>query len=821
MKKLFAILFFILVPVAVQASDLSPKDLIFEQDTSGKYIYCNNIEFIYRDNLADTSNPNPKYIMNNDLTAGKYSFFASHVNHTELRDADGNMTEAGFDIELDVEFKAKQDTVITVRNLGFEVPENIKYYYNGKSYTYEEAWGCLNAWASYKRIPIRQIDSGKTYKPIDFEPLSIKLSAGETFYLSSIIPNYCAVPFYRPVHLLADFDVSDGDVSCNVCAFKSWGELGNRDNVASNIGYGIYQREKQYKGIADCMNSVSVELNYSIDDWVGGDTYFPVKVYNQYAPGGNAVNKWFTHLNPAADPWSKTLAAASDMLSFKYRDPSKKTYYGPSVKDNAKDDIWCFDIYHSDTSAYPGKDSGINRNSYKPNYELNTSSPEIYACNLGNYGVSVNYKYTIENTGEVTRFVVYNLNTTANNIVILRDENGNMVNEYALCKGSGSAKSNDTMACIELPGKSVTTFYLEVILPTNYVGGMENSLILKDAPVVIPVYENAYQEVKWDYSWTGKEFIKWDNGKLYLSDDMVNWNYQPLTDEVEEIFHDNWSEYRFMYADGGYVVKPCIYDAVPYYGVREYFRNVYFLNADFTLKKTVEFNRYPTDMSYAKGNYYITAGSRYKSSDMQNWELTDSSSSMPVDNGGRYSVYTKNGSIYISSNGVDYSEVIFNGKKPLFVECLGDIYYSIDKNTIMVSGDGINWDEYTFDERVELVRRIGSKILVNGKYEVEYSPKNILSIMFDGRYIAFENEPVYADDGSASVAASELSKDLSLAFGENNSELIAALETMNADDSDMFFVKNGIKYVKIRKVCESLGFSVSYSDETELVTIKK
>lgn len=821
MKKFIVLLCLVLMPTLAFASDLSPKDLVFKPDTSGKYIYCNNIEFIYRDNLADISNPNPKYIMNNELETGKYSFFASHVNHTELRDENGTMTEAGFDIELDVEFTARKDTVITIDALGFEVPENIKYYYNGRAYTYEEAWGCLNAWASYKKVPIRQIDSGKTYKPLEFEPVTVHIKEGEVFYLSSVIPNYCAVPFYRPVHLLMDFEVESGAASCNVCAFKSYGGLGNRDNVSSDIAFGTYQREKQYKGIADSMNSVSVELNYAIDDWVGGDTFFPVKVYNDYVPEGNVVNSWFTHLNPAADPWSKTLSAASDMLSFKYYDPSKKLYYGPSVKENEKDDVWTFDIYHSDTAQYPGKDSGENRNSYKPNYELKTNSPEIYACNLGNYGVSLNYKYTIENSGEVTRFVTYNLNTTANNIVILRDENGNMMDEYALCKGTSSAKSNDTMACVELPGKSVTTFFIEVILPTNYVGGMENSLVLKDAPVVIPVYENAYQEVKWDYSWTGKEFIKWENGELYVSDDLKTWEHQPLTDEVEAIFHNNWSEYRFMYANGGYVVKPCIYDAVPYYGVREYFRDVYFLNEDFTLNDSVKFNRYPTDMSYAKGIYYVTAGSRYKSTDRKNWEITDSSTSMPVDNGGKFSAYTKNGNVFVSHDGVNYSEVVFGGKKPLFVECLGDIYYSIDKNTLMLSLDCIHWDEFLFDDWIESVRRIGNNICVNDNTYFEYIPNNELCVMACGKYISFKNNMYFSYDGSAEAELNELANAIGANVEYDNGIVTVRLSDKQIDVSENTAEYNEKKYVKIRYLCEKLGLSVSYNSDLDAVIIDK
>ena len=793
----------LVLPVSAYASELSPKDLVFKADTSGKYIYCNNVEFITRNDLADTSNPQPKYIMNNELETGKYAFFASHVNHTEIRNEAGVMTEAGFDIELDVEFTALEDTVIRVTSLGFEVPENKKYYYNGRAYTYEEAWGCLNAWASYKKIPIRQMESGKTYEPLEFSEKTVEIKAGETFYLSSIIPNYGVVPFYRPVHLLADFEVLSGKTECNVCAFKSCGDLGNRSNKGGNVAFGSYDRDRQYKGIADSLNSVSVDLNYAVDDWVGGDTYFPVRVYNAYVPGGNDVNTWVTHINPTADIWSKKTAASSDMLSFKYKDYSKLGYYGSGVKDSEKDDTWYFDINHSDTSVYPGRGVGVNKTVYKPNFEVGPGSDENYNCNLGNYGVSVHYNYAIRNDGEVTRFAAFNINTTSNNIVILRDADGNAVNDYALCKGAGSAKSNDTLACIELPGKTETRFSIEVILPTNYVGGMENSLVLKDFPIVIPVYENAYQEVAWDYSWTGREFADWKNGQLYLSDDLENWTLRPLTDEVEAIFHDNWSEYRIMYADGGYVVKPCIYDSVPYYGAREYFREVYFLNDDFTLKDTVIFNRYPTDMSYAKGKYYVTAGSRFVSDDTKEWSITASDTSMPVDNGKLFSAYSKNGMIYLSADGADYNPVLSDRNKPGFVECLGDIYYCIDKNTLLLSGDGVYWDKFEFDRRIDRVRRVGSSVLVNDSHSFEYVPESRMIVKIDGSYISFDDDILYDGEGSALVPALQLCKALEITA-------IYPTETIN-----------GTEYVPLRQTLELSGYSVSYDAQSDIVTAVK
>lgn len=795
MKKIFYLaLIILLLPCMAFAAELSPKDLNFKPDTSGKYIYCNNVEFITRSDLADTSNPTPKYIMNNELEVGKYAFFASHVNHTEIRDNSGVMTEAGFDIELDVEFVANEDTVIKITSLGFEVPENKKYYYNGKAYTYEEAWGCLNAWASYKKIPIRQMESGKIYEPLAFEEKAIEIKKGETFYLSSVIPNYSVVPFFRPVHILADFEVVSGKTECNVCAFKSWGHLGDRSNKSGNIAFGSYERDRQYKGISDSLNSVSVDLNYAIDDWVGGDTYFPVRVYNPYVPTGNDVNVWVTHINPNADIWSKYNSASSDMLSFKYKDNSKLTYYGSGIKESQKEDTWYFDINHSDTSVYPGRNIGVSKTSYKPNYEIKPFSDENFNCNLGNYGVSLHYNYTIRNDGEVTRFAAFNINTTSNNIVILRDELGNVVNNYALCKGAGTAKSNDTLACIELPGMTETKFSIEVILPTNYVGGMENSLVLKDFPIVIPVYENAYQEVAWDYSWTGREFVEWRNGELYSSTDLENWTHIPLSNEVEAIFHDNWNEYRIMYAQNGYVVKPCIYDSVPYYGAREYFRKVYFLNEDFSLKDTVKFNRYPTDMSYAKGKYYVTAGSRFVSEDTEKWEITPSDTSMPVDNGNIFSAYSKDGSIYLSKDGEKYYPVLFDENKPKFVECLGDVYYCTDKNTLLLSGDGVYWDKFEFDERIDYVRRVEDKILVNNIHSFEYVPESSLVLMLDGKFISFDDDILYDENGSSLVPAKQLLKAL-------------GASAYYADE-----------YAPLRETLENNGYTLYYDAQNDILT---
>ena len=81
-------------------------------------------------------------------------------------------------------------------------------------------------------------------------------------------------------------------------------------------------------------------------------------------PEGNTIEKWYTHLNPRADEWSYDLCAESDMLSFRYDDPYKTTYYGSDIPAQERDTTYIFDTHHADTSVYD-KSYG-SKNSYIP-----------------------------------------------------------------------------------------------------------------------------------------------------------------------------------------------------------------------------------------------------------------------------------------------------------------------------------------------------------------------------------------------------------------------------------------------------------------------
>ncbi|MCC8169199.1 MAG: hypothetical protein LIO59_02290, partial [Oscillospiraceae bacterium] len=592
----------LLFPITAYAVDSA--ELVFPPDTSGKYIYCNNHEFIRRSDLADFSNENAKFIMNNEnLTADKYALFISHVNHTEKRNDSNTIVEPGFDIEVDALFKASEDTKIRITALGFEVPENKQYWYRGKSYTYEDAWGCFNAWASYLQLPIRQIDSGQLYEPIAFTPIEFEIKAGEVRWLSEFIENYSVDPWFRPVHIMADFEIISGKCDVNVAALKSTGTVGSRSNFYENAAFGSYDRDRQYKGVADSLNRVSAELSYTIDDDLWSGTALPVTVYNQSVPEGNETTKWYTHLNPRADQWSKTLCTESDMLEFKYYDPLKKSYYGSGIEE--KDDFWYFDTLHNDTSVY-SSDYG-SRTEYEPNRALTDADDETYACNLGNYGVILNYDISITNDGDLIRYANYHLSTGSNNVVILRDENGELADPYALCKGTRDARVMDNMACVELPAHKTTRFTVQVILTTNYSGGMENSIYITDTPDIVEVYESEKQEISKVYKNTGKEFYKWENGDLYISSDLTDWQKIQLGSRIKSAVSGNWEEFELLFTGDGYMMKPCLYDGIPYYTVQDFFKTVYFLDENFNYVSEHKFNYYPSDFAAAKGIYYVKA----------------------------------------------------------------------------------------------------------------------------------------------------------------------------------------------------------------------
>ena len=803
MKKILALLLLLsLFPaISYAAVDIEAKPLVFQPDTGGKYIYCNNNEFIRRSDLADVSNEFSRYIMNNTLAPDKYSMFVSHVNHTEVRDKNNAIVETGFDVELDVVFCAIEDTKILLTSLGFEVPEHSKYYYNGEPYKYEEAWGCMNAWADYLGIPIKELDSGVTYTSHKITPVEINIKKGEKVWLSKFIKNYKPVPFYRPVLLLADFEVISGKTEANVAAVKSTGTIGDRSRVHPNPAFGTYVKEKQYKGIADSLNKMDTELSYTIADWVGGK--LPVKVFNSYVPDGKVITNWFTNINPFADPWNKENAVASDMLSFKYVDNSKLRYYGKDVPESERDNVWIFDINHTDFSSYPGSVSDKSYNRFKPNDVITTKTHQSGAGNFGNYGVRLNYKITVTNEGKITRYLKYYLKTVSNNIVILKDENGNPVDSYAICKGESDEKTTDCMACITLPGETTRTYIIEVILPTNYVGGMENFLQIENTKSITAVYDSALEKIPRDLSFTGKEYVKWINEDIHTSTDGVNWIAKNVSTDTKNIFRGNWNQYEIMYMkDKGYAVKPTLYDSQPYYGIREFFTKMYFLDENFNLSSSHTFYQYPTEMSFANGVLYVTAGSMYESENLSDFNITDGSFLHPVDNGHLFSV-RKRGKKIQYSTGKEFTDGIFEGDSPDFVEKAGDIYYFTRSNNLYLSYDGMYFEKMTLSGPLESITKVGDTLKVNEKTVESQFSKNYY-VSYNGQYLVFENKP-FIKNSKMYVPYKFLKK--------------VCPENVKMSDA-LLTIANGEVFVPVAQDCRQNGYNISYDERTNCAVIE-
>ena len=742
LKKL--ILTFCIVFITLCGVVCAAPDLIFKPREGGKYIYSNNREFIYREDLADVSNERAKYIMTNeDMSPDKYTLFASHVNHTELKDENGAICDKGFDVELDVMFRAKSDTEIVITALGFEVPQNITYYINGEELTTEKEWGCFTAWASYMGEEISVLDSGEKYTPVPFEPVRFTVKAGEAVYLSEFIPNYRSVPIWRPVHIMTDFEVLEGLCDINVLAVKSTGSTaGNRKFVSKNIAFGSFVPQYEMKGIANSQNQVDAYLDLTIPGNIGNGEKLPVTVYNRYSPQGKEVTTWYTNLNPTSDIWNKDNVAESCMLAFEYKDSSKKRYYGKNVSEEDKSDVWYFDTNHALLWEHKN-DLKVRKNDFVPNFEIKEYIPEEYCNSLGNYGVFQNYHITVTNEGYSDKWFNYYLNTGANNLIILKDENGNISDGYPITKGTVGWKETDRLANIKVPARETVKFVLTVILTTNHPGGMENSFVISDNAAPVKTYNQDYIQNLRDVKYTGKEYLRYDDGKLYTSTDLENWTEHWISGDVKKIF-DTSSEIRVTYTGNGYIINNCQHSGIPYYIVRDYYRDVWLLNDNFELVWKKKFEIYPTASSGAFGLSYIKAGSNYYTKDGKEWNLLGGGLNLPCYNYGRFAASSTKGKICLSEDGLTFYDVVYEGKKPLYIDSLGDVYYYIHNKNIYVSADGVYWKKTESPQEISVIGREGNNLLINGTVKISMPELVYDNYVFKwgDKYYGFEEPPL-------------------------------------------------------------------------------
>ncbi|MBE7054283.1 MAG: copper amine oxidase N-terminal domain-containing protein [Ruminococcaceae bacterium] len=745
MKKSILLIFLIMIFSSLTVNAyIRSDDLVFKEAGGGFFIYENNVESVRREDLSDSSNPNPTYIMKNkSLYKSKYSVFITNLNFTGVKDKDGNYIEKGFDIEVDGLFVAEEDSVIKITSLGFEMPDVKTLYQNGAKEEYEESWACLEAWSSYLKMPIKQINSHKVYEGKPFSEVTFSLKKGNVKWLSEYIENYSKVPYLKPVNILVDFEVISGKVEFNICALKHNGKLKDRSHHNYDAYDGMYTRERQYKGVAKTLPKVEAQLDYVITDKVKNGERLPVIVYNQYNKAGKYTEEWVTNFNPQNDRNTRDICAESDMLFLAYKDPTKLNYYGSKVLSSRKDDIWYFDVFHADNSFNEDGDE-----KYVPNREVSVKENNyLKACNLGNYGVKVNYKVTITNASKQTKYAYYKLNTGANNIVILYDENKNNVNGYAVCKGPYNYNKEDVMACVELMPNKTTTFYIDVILPANCNGGMKNYIEIYDTKHTIEFPDTNIEFVETNKNTDGKKFIKWDSGKLFASYDNEEFFEIELPDETKEIFSLGGENFQIVKTDTGYMAKCNTYDGAPSYFEHslKFFDKVYLFDENFNLLKTKTFDVYPTDISYENGIYYVTAGKTYYSSDFENFnELT--TINIPSSNGIFNVASTKYGYFYMSTKDFPYTKINYADAFPKYIKNFKNIFYYTHKNVLYLSNNAVYFTEKVFDEDIKTVDVADEKLVINGKYDVEVPKfKKEIILKLKDQIIALKNRPFDID----------------------------------------------------------------------------
>lgn len=671
---------------ALAYEGVAPANLIFTPEGGGKFIYCNNEEALTQRSLSDTSNPNPAYIMNNDnLDEGKYTVYVSHINHTGEKDKSGKLTKLGFDIEVDIQIIAKTDTKINLTAAGFDVMSAQLYELNGGVYKEQSTWDLAAAWADYLQLPIYTTDISRNYYPRTFEPVEIELKAGEEAWLGQYMNGYKTVPYLKAVNMIADLGVEFGRIDLNIAALKHNGKLGDRTHHDNNADRGIYYRDKQYKGVADTLPKVNAAINYTIDDKVPSNTLLPVIIYNQYNPQGNTVEKWFTHINPQEDKWSKNTSAESDMLGFYYSDGEKYKYYRSNVPEKEKDDTWVFDVFHSDT-----KEETLNG---IPNYKLSVSTDNTgMGANLGNYAVVTSYKVAVENKGDKPRWLNYYINSNSTNIVMVKDENGNLINDYAVRKNSNGSKANTLLASLELPPKEESVYYIEEILPANYPGGMENSLSITDSPKNVNIDKNSgYRIITDDYRHTGKEYYKFYDKKLYFSYDKETWKEQPIGQQAKDIFDGLWNDFDIKYLDGMYSVRWFEYDGAPFFDADalELCSQIHFFDKDFNLLHTQKYDSYPESVFLA-GDKIVTQ-TRAEIKELYKEDF------MPVI------------TVYIAGNRVEFDvdPIIESGRtlvpiRAIFEQMGADVSWDEETRTAAVEKDGTTI-VFTIDENTTYI----------------------------------------------------------------------------------------------------------------------
>ncbi len=806
MKKLlftFLLAIAFLGPAAL-ASPLLPQDLVFIPAGGGKYIYCNNSEGITNSDLADDTYGAPACIMNNEnLGPDKYVLYLSHFNRTTRTDGNGNVL-GGYDIELDAAVTAREDCVIRIGRRAFEVPQDTVYYQDGSRTCIEDDWSSLYSCADLMNEPIYKLHSDAVYTPADQAPVTLELPAGETRFLSAYIENYAPVPYPKHVFLAANLEILSGAADLDVIAFNSNTSQMGRETYREKAAFGTYKRDRTQKGVADTLPQVNTELAYTIDDSISDGTKLPVTIYNQFVPEGNVTEEWCTNLNPQDDTYVRRITAESDLLTYRYKDPSKLSFYGSAVPETQRDDIWVFDAFHSDTKEYPGAVSGYTAEDYIPNYPLTTDRDNLgYGCSMGNYGVAVRYHLRIANQGAQDRYLDYVATTTANLIVRVLDENGNTCSPV-LAKGLTAEQTTDTLASVRLPAGKTTAFTIEMTLPVQCYGGPRQSFVIRDQETPPVFTQSNLQKAVILYKQPPEVAALLDSADSY----------------TRSVFSGSLDNYKIVPTAGGYAAfRDAVSGQPNYYAyVWDKLNRLYLLDKNFCITQEYVLPRPAIELSAVLDQVYVKlAGGQRMQTDGSQPPVSIGPGELPR-GGPKTIVEMIDGDVCCSFDGKTFYPVVYQGSPPPYVEYTDGVFYVYTDN-IRWSLDGIYWFDassaaaYPADTiRNPAFVQIGGKLL-----GFDRLPRLIDDRMAVPMRFIFETFGLDVQWDPADNTATVKKDGAVIAF--RSMDKIAWVNGVPVEMDIPMYNDDGRLLVPIRFLAENLGYRVDWDPENRIANI--
>ena len=793
----------------------SGNDMIFKSAGSGKYIYCNNPEELKRDDLADDGE-NPSYLMSNEnLTPDSYRLYVTHFNRVSKTDGSGN-TYPGEDVYFDAVFTAKSDCLITLRKTAFEIPADITEYLDCETIKTEDTWSGLYACADLIGKPIYTLHTDKVFAPKNTAAREISLSKGERFFLSDYIENYAAVPYPKHVLMAADFDLKSGSADVNIFAAKTRTE--GQDGAEypnidfENCGFGVYKRDRTYKGVADSLPEVTAELEYTLDDTLPDGSALPVTVYNQYYPKGTSVTSWTGNLNPQDDIYARQLVAENDVLPLYYKDKSKLDYYGENVSKKDKSDTWIFDTVHSDTAGYDGDVTGFSAEEYEPNYELKTDVDNIgRACSLGNYGVAVGYRLKVTNSGSADRYFDYHVTTAANIIVEVTDKDGNDL-QPVISKGQTNEQTDEIMASVLLPAGETTEFCIKMTLPVQNYGGQRQSFKISSK--------------KTEPAFAGSIMVK---PQLYPQTPIDDYGIEKLLENSDEktklVFDGCLTDYDIVKTDTGFAAYNKSVSSSPYrYG---YYWGItgrlFLLSSEFNIEKELYLGSQPIEMTYAGGKLYVkTIANGSFAIDSDGNQSAFDGYILPRETEGGF-VCARGGKLQYSADGDKYYNISFQSFIPPFADIAGiggdRRFYFAANDTMGASADGVYWVTAPVDMQNLLSLEI---------------PKNSVKVRINDEIAAFDTLPVIRN-GATLVPIRYILEKLGMQMIYKDGKIIAAgtngliemeigsnFAVVNSESVQLDVppeIIDGRTYVPLRFLSEKLGMEVAWNGDKRFAGI--